>query len=204
MVETTYPVMIDPVTFDHKPTNPETRDITTRLKYQPTIRNLTAEQLRAAIVSGHTVCYGCFDPCKQGEKFGQSRFIGQRLMAMDIDNTRSSDKTPIQFWEYGFLSVRQAINRCLYGLGQLPIIVYESFSSTEHHPKFRIVIDLGEVIADYDEAHEQILDTLASFPEADRSGKCKNPDGLFFGTNPENGKYWNEDVLRKWPNADAS
>ena len=198
----TYPVMVDPVAFDHKPTNPETGQITNRLKHQKTVCNLTAAELRRAITSGHTVCYGCFDLCSDGQKFGESRFISQRLMAVDIDNEHK-DKTPIEFWEFGFLDVPRAIDRCLHGLGQLPIAVYESFSSTESHPKFRLLLDFGEVITDYEEAHEQILDVLSLFPEGDCNGKCSRPDALFFGTTPDNGKYWDEGVLRRWANADA-
>lgn len=191
-----FPVMIDPVAFDHKPTNLETGGITNRLKKTMCVL-VTAEQLRDAIIHGHTCCYGCFEQCADGQKFGHSKFIGQRLMAVDIDNAHE-DKTPISFWEHGFLDVPRAIDRCLHGLGQLPLIVYESFNSTETHPKFRLVLDLGEQITDYGEAHEQILDVLALFPEADRNGKCALPDCLFFGTTPANGQYWSSDRLKGW------
>lgn len=208
MSEATYPVMIDPQPFARKPNNDEVRAITNRLKHQQTMQHLTAEELRAAIVQGHTVCYGCFEPCERGEKFGHSPFVAQRLVAVDIDNTAKDVLTgaarAIEFWEFGFLTVPRAIDRAVYGLGQKPLIVYESFSSTETHPKFRLVFDIGETITDYAEAHEQILDVLATYPEADRNGKCAKPDALFFGTTPANGKFWDSGILGRWASADAS
>ena len=120
--------------------------------------SLTIEELAEAVgENGQTFCPAVFNGGRKQENFRE-----MQLFCLDFDNGVS------------YLDIKQKFTDC-----GLPIsFSYYTLSSTEDHPKFRIVLCHEVPITDYDVAH-LILDMLkVMFPEADRS--CFEPARMFF------------------------
>lgn len=196
----TYPVTLDTVSFDHKPTNDDTKYITLRMQRAGHVE-VTAEELGNAVRTGVTHCCGCFKPSPNG--WGE--FVCARLASLDFDNMRTVKRgkkkvsVPLKHCEFGWISPTMAIYRCMSMLGMVPVVVYETFSSTEKHPKFRIIIDLAPlvggdgIIRDESQALETFSRLRKIYPEADNKTEHKNRyNRLMYGTGGNNAEYWRD------------
>ena len=153
---------IDPTPHDRKPSGSEIGRITNRLKTSgPSI--VTADELRAVILRGGSIVCGCYEPSREG----WGAFKGMQLFMLDFDHPEK-------------LEPLDALERC-YQMHLQPLFCYFTFSATVDpwNPKFRLVFDAGEIIADEATAHEYLQTLLFLFPEADQS--CSNLNRLFFG-----------------------
>lgn len=196
-------LMLDTVKYDSKP-SAHVSEITNRLKRQGPC-TVSAEKFAQAVADGRTFCCGCFE-ADATKTFGSSRFLGQQIFAIDIDNdTEVLDeqgkpakdergrnmKRPLMPDEDGYLDVWAAIDRWAKLFHADPLLVYPSFSynfaggmanrwSADTRMKYRLVLDAGEFVTDPEQADEIRKTLLMDFPEADQ--KCKNANRLFFGS----------------------
>ena len=196
-------VMLDGVGYAEKP-SAHVPEITNRLKRSEP-QTLTVLDFAQAIANGRTWCGGCFerDPSK---KFGESRFMGQQLFGLDFDNdTELLDeygnkvkdesghiiKRSLMPDESGYLDPWEARIRWARLFHADPLIMYPSMSfsfdgsirgrwNPETKMKYRLVLDVGQLITDQAEARGVIKRLMAAFPECDP--KCSNPNRLYFGS----------------------
>lgn len=182
MSDSRFPIQLDPTPHAVKPEGAEIGAITRRLQQAgPSL--VTFEELRDAILAGATWCGGCFEP-RAG---GWGPFVSQQLFALDFDNDAeylrrdgSKGKRPLLPDEVGYLEPTDALARCKE-LGLAPMMLYFTFHATVEpwYPRYRIVFDAGEPVADEARAGDVLKTLLAAFPEADQ--KCSNVNRLFFG-----------------------
>lgn len=201
---------LDDVGYNSKPTQC-VGAITNRMKASgPT--EVTPEDFAEAIRKGRTWSHGTFGP-SQGE---WGAFTGLQIVGLDFDNDAvvfrefvnergereykavkdmQGHKLKRQLMEHeeGYLDPVDALDRC----GQLdlmPLLLYFSMSSrSPDKVKYRLVIDLGELVTDEADAAAIVESLLIAFPEADQS--CSNLNRLFFGTHP-GGEVW--ECWRSW------
>ena len=174
-------VTIDREPYSAKPDGKTAGAITNRLKVAEPL-TIDSAGFCGLVRQGCTWVPGCYG----GSDMQPGNFESLQLCAVDIDNAEEVDgeKRHLVDGEPGFMSRQAAFERCqLFDLE--PLCIYETFSSSEEHPRFRIVFDLGEPVTDYKTACDAIACLLAAFPEADQA--CKNPNRLFFGSN---GQVW--------------
>ena len=189
----TIPIMLDTVAYNSKP-DKYISAITSRLKSMGP-SEVTAGELAGAIAEGRTFCPACFE-ANSHEAFGHSKFLGMRLIALDVDNdivVRDENgkpvkdeqgheiKRPLKWFEHDFLHHSSAWMR-LESLGLKPIFYYHTFSYSQNPllEKYHVVCDIGETITDANEAHSLIAAMHGEFPECDHS--CTNLNRLYFGT----------------------
>lgn len=192
-----FPVTIDRVAYSSKPQGAEIGLITRRLQASGPVE-VSPEELAEAIAGGHTWCGGCYEPSPR--KWG--RFIGQRIAALDFDNdvvVLGPDGKPLKDAEghvvkrdlrpdeEGYLDSWDALARWRSTIGEMPLIMYPSFSFAQvadlSEPptknKYRLVFDLGEGVTNEARAKTLLTRLLGVFPEADTA--CTNANRLYFG-----------------------
>lgn len=196
-------LMLDSVAYGSKPSD-KVPEITSRLKQQRPC-TISAEQFAQAVADGRTFVCGCFET-DATKPFGHSRFMGQQIFAIDIDNdTEVLDeqgnkvkderghfiKRPLMPDEEGYLGMWAAIDRWAKLFHADPLLAYPSFShrfdgymasrwDTDTRMKYRLVLDAGELVTDAEEAARIRAKLLRAFPEADSA--CSNANRLFFGS----------------------
>ncbi len=98
---------------------------------------------------------------KTGAPFCTSDFWqGQQLITADIDNEKT-DKSPVDLQ----LTPAAALEVCK-AAGLDPFCIYKTFSNTEEHQRYRIVLLLAEMITDFDAASDYIGRFTALFNDA--------------------------------------
>lgn len=193
----TFPVTLDAVPYKAKPKG-ELGKITNRLKQRGHVIANCAEFCEA-VKRGQTFMCGCFEPTDP-EKGGWGKFLGQRIMALDFDNT-APDGRPLQEGEPGYIDHTEALERCIVkGIPTICKYFTMSADASEGICKFRIVIDGGKVETSEAKMKERISTLLKLFPEADK--QCKNLTRIFLGSNGEVHECWTIDGLRD-PKPDA-
>ena len=182
-------VTIDSRAYRQKPDGREAAGITRRLQKSGP-KELDLRTFCERVREGHTWMGGTFNPSESG----WGSFIGQRLFALDIDNTTeyqrkdgSKGKRALLPDESGHLTPKEALDRC-EGLDMAVVCLYSTFSSTDECEKFRVVIDAGETITSERDARDVLAWLLDEFPEADQS--CRNPNRLFYGSNGNVLEVW--------------
>ncbi len=193
----TFPVTLDAVPYKTKPKD-ELAKITNRLKQSGHVI-INCAEFCEAVRRGQTFMCGCFEPIDP-KKGGFGKFLGQRIMALDFDNT-APDGRPLQEGEPGYIDHTEALERCI--AKGIPIIckyLTMSADASKGICKFRIVIDGGKVETSEAKMTERIATLLKLFPEADK--QCKNPNRIFLGSNGEVHECWTIDGLRD-PKPDA-
>ena len=121
--------------------------------------SLNIEELAKAVgENGQTFCPAVFNGGRRQENFRE-----MQLFSLDFDDGASYDDIKRKLADYG-LSVSFS---------------YYTLSSTEDHPKFRIILCHEVTITDYDVAHLMLDMLKVMFPEADRA--CFEPARMFFG-----------------------
>lgn len=201
-------VMLDSVGYDSKPSD-QIPAITNRLKRQGPC-TISADEFAQAVADGHTFCGGCFEP-DASKPFGKSKFVGQQVFAIDVDNdtvcldedgkpkkdeSGHQIKRPLMPDEKGYLGIWAAIDRWAKLFHADPLLVYASFSfrfsggmanrwDKEARMKYRLVLDAGELVTNPEQAAKIREKLLRAFPEADSA--CSNANRLYFGSC---GKAW--------------
>lgn len=170
-------VKFDSHCYARKPTGAKIGAITERLKAAP-MQEVDAHQFCELVAQGRAWVGASFAEGLDADSF---RYLS--VFALDFDNKD----------EDTFIEIQDALARCSsYGL--VPFCMYETYSNTEMHPKFRLVFDLGKV-EDLGQARFLITALLRLFPEADQA--CSNVNRIFLGTN---GKTYEkgEDYVAGW------
>jgi hypothetical protein len=158
-------LMLDRQQFNHKPTSYETGGIKNRLQDV----DISLPQLAESIHKG------CSVVAAQLSGLSDSSFVSQQLFMVDIDN----DKLHI--------SVADAIVKCNEA-GIQPALVYESFSSTADHPKFRLGFLSETVVTDRqvrDDVVISLLSILSDGKETYCDTRCMDASRLFYGTDKD-------------------
>ena len=204
-------VTLDSKRYRAKPSDKEIAYITTRMKSAGGIE-VTPAELCEHVRNGGTWVPGVFKTGATDEsgKTIWGEFVSLQLVGLDFDNdakvfrrfidasgepdyqpVKDADghelKRQLMPHEAGYLDPTDALDRCT-GLGLSPLMLYFTFSaSCPDKVKYRLIIDLGEPIADEADASAIVESLMAAFPECDAS--CSNLNRLFFGTRP-NGEVW--------------
>lgn len=172
----TITLMHDCNAFHSKPKSDDMRGITYRMTHNACTHNLTTEQLKDIINGGYTMVFGIRG---REENLKESNIRGQQLFAIDIDNDthlygKQDNKliTLEKFAREDYMSIDDVWDRCdLYGLN--PLCIYETFSSSEQWPRYRVIFATPEIVPP-EQAQKIRLALLRLFPEADEA--CK--DGM--------------------------
>lgn len=142
---------LDPVSYDHKPTNDEAGIIRVRLCSEKCIVEITPEDLLEAIEHGRT-----FTPAVMTGTKAES-WQSQQIIVADVDNNGKDILNPNDAYD---ICTAYDINPS----------IYYSFSNTDDHPKFRVVIILSEPFTDPAEARDITERFTALFNE--KIDKC--------------------------------
>lgn len=153
-------------------------------KIKSTILNYPAdisiEDLGDALEKGQPVCLGHMKKTRQGrETCKKTNWVGQQLLAVDIDNSEKHEKVPPGF----YLSIDDALKRCA-AQGIPPVLLYETLSSAPEWERFRIVWALDAPVTDVKE-FESVMGALAFIfsvngqTQIDRS--CNDLSRVFYG-----------------------
>ena len=152
--------------WDKKPQGKEIGMIQKEIGQQKT--EITIEELANEIAQGATFKAGALNGNKNID------WESQQVFAIDIDN----DEDNVE--KYGkMLTPEIAYGRCA-GLGIRPTFYYHSFSSTEDHPKFRLVFITDTKVTDIRVRNAIQMALMTIFPEADKA--CKDLSRIFFGS----------------------
>lgn len=97
-------------------------------------------------------------------------WTAQNLFCVDIDNAEEGEHLSL-------VNIQAICHR--YNVS--PAGIYESFTSTVEHPKFRVIFITDEIITEENKRRDIITTLINIFPQADKS--CKDGIRIFFGTN---------------------
>lgn len=97
-------------------------------------------------------------------------WTAQNLFCVDIDNAEEGEHLSL-------VNIQAICHR--YNVS--PVGIYESFTSTVEHPKFRVIFITDEIITEENKRRDIITTLINIFPQADKS--CKDGIRIFFGTN---------------------
>lgn len=135
-------------------------------------KEVEVSQLADIIGSG-----GSFRPAAINGKSDKG-FISQQLFALDFDNSIKKDGKEIPM--NPILTIEQA--QAIAEQHQIqPIFIYQTFSSSDELPKFRMVFCLDNSIKNVDE-RQAIQGYLMGLYGSYIDTSCKNPARLFLGT----------------------
>lgn len=186
-------VTLDPHYYTAKPEGPEIGYITRRLQ-RAGGTSIDYEAFCEHVQRGGTWCPGVFEPCEGG--WGE--FVSMQVVALDFDNSAyvldadgrpvKGAKRPLRQGEAGFLDPVDALDRCEQ-LKLWPVCIYFTFSAkAPDQPRYRLVFDLQEPVANQAVAQAVVGEVMAAFPECDQA--CSNLNRLFYGSNGEVWPCW--------------
>ena len=157
-------IKVDAMRCKEKPKDSaEVAHIRNRLKSAQTRRVSTLE-LKKLIENGHTIMPADSKGIKACE------WIASNSFWVDIDNANE-----------GEMLLMTDIHTICAKYNLYPSIIVNTFSSSDEHPKFRIIFLFEEEYKDVKKRDLVINTLIKCFPQADAS--CKNADRMFFGTN---------------------
>lgn len=156
-------VKIDTTRYNTKPTGGEIGVIRNRLGKIKAIET-SFQDFVTAVEIGKS-----FQPSQSTGNCARD-WTSQNLFCIDIDNTDSGEQLSYE----DIQAICQSYNI-------LPVGIYESFSSTTEHPKFRVIFITDEVITEENKRRDIITTLIDIFPQSDKS--CKDGVRIFFGTN---------------------
>ena len=142
--------------FKYKPTNEEIKEISGNIARFP--RTLSVKQLAREVKFRKPYCLTQFSPQLRKNENWQ----GQSIFALDFDSGIAFDAILRRCNEYRFY----------------PCFAYNTYTSTEEKPRFRIWFQTKEPISSLDTFNQITKSLLRLFPEADRS--CTDPARLWF------------------------
>lgn len=159
---------IDSIPYKEKPDKKQIAMIQKRIGACK--RTITIEEFMQAIENGASFKAAALNGNKNAD------WESQQVFALDIDNDDAS------IARYGVLMPEDAVKR-FEGLGVSPAFYYESFSSNEKRPKFRLIFIVRNPVTDIRIRNAIQIALMTIMPEADKA--CKDLSRLFFGTNSE-------------------
>lgn len=150
-------VLVDSVCYNEKPAGKTIAAITKRL---PQSRQaITLEGLAQAAVNGRSWKAAVMSDTTNGS------FVSSSLVALDIDNKESYT----------------SINDFLVASNKYqPCFIYETFSSTEEHQRYRVVFAFDKTITDYNEMAALYEEVKAQYPTVDIDPSV-DPGKILFG-----------------------
>ncbi|MDB1931716.1 hypothetical protein PMY12_14620 [Clostridium tertium] len=157
---------IDTEKHDKKPSKSETAAIQKRIGSLK--KEVTVKELVKAIEEGRSFKAAALNGNKN------LNWESQQVFCIDVDNDERSIN------KYGMLTPKVAYDR-FERLGIAPTFYYESFSSTNEKPKFRLVFLTPEPVYDVRIRNSIQMALMNIMPEGDRA--CKDLSRLFHGTN---------------------
>ena len=157
-----------------------------------------ASELLALACNGHSFSLASYevDPYAAVPRWG--RFLGLNACVLAFENER----------EEHYVLPTDVLGR-LRALGLSPLIMYHAFGSRPgydachglaavrgrpsvvYHPRFRVVVGLGETVTDAGEAQEAIRTLYGHFPEADQ--RCSGVGAIFLGSRSYGYDFTNTD-----------
>ena len=127
---------LDPGGYSRKPTSKQAADISINIAKYPV--ELTVEEFSEALLNGHSWS-NLYSKPERKKRY----WSGQQLFCVDLDDNPNlefiinsicnDDSSPLN------------LNRCIFGK---PLIVHESFSSTEEHRKLRVIYCSNQLVID--------------------------------------------------------
>lgn len=112
------------------------------------LKNVTPEELANILINGHTIIPAEIE-CSTLISNNDSLWTSQQVFMVDIDNDKETEL---------HMNLQQIIDTCL--LQNInPNFIYETFSSTTDHPKYRVVFISNIVIDDLD-TRNKIMNNL--------------------------------------------
>lgn len=157
---------IDTEKHDKKPSKSETAAIQKRIGSLK--KEVTVKELVKAIEEGRSFKAAALNGNKNLD------WESQQVFCIDVDNDERSIN------KYGMLTPEVAYDR-FERLGIAPNFYYESFSSTNEKPKFRLVFLTPEPVYDVRIRNSIQIALMNIMPECDSA--CKDLSRLFHGTN---------------------
>lgn len=152
-------VLVDSVCYNEKPAGKTIAAITKRL---PQSRQaITLEGLAQAAVNGRSWKASVLSDTNNGS------FVSSSLVALDIDNKES------------YTSIDDFLVQSNNNKYQ-PCFIYETFSSTEEHQRYRVVFAFDKTITDYNEMVALYEEVKAQYPTVDIDPSV-DPGKILFG-----------------------
>ena len=155
--EDTVEVLLDVVAYDEKPQGTTIGVITKRLPKQQ--QAVSLKELAEAVSNGQSWKAAVLSDTNN------SSFVSSSLVALDIDNKAS----------YTTIEEFMALNHKYQ-----PCFIYETFSSTEQHERFRVVYAFDTVIKDYSTMVALYNEVKAQYPTVDIDDSV-DPGKVLFG-----------------------
>ena len=165
-------IHIDNQGFKEKISDPtEVKMQVGRLRSKYTKRNVDARQLASEIMKGKAfICGSVIDPSlKTLEAHNVHNF---EIFCIDVDNTDSSN----------IISKKELMMKIYNDLGIGPIIAYDTFSSTDEIPRYRLVYQFEKPIKTSFEYKEMYQRLKALYPTI-IDVQCANSNRIWQGTN---------------------
>ena len=168
-MEYNYTITLDNTRQAHKPNKNDIPTISNRLIV---ITGLTVSELFTYLTQpySYTWCPSLFNGRRKNDNW-----LGQMVFALDFDGGITPDEVIKQFQDFGIT----------------PNIIYCSFSDTPELRKFRIILLVDTIVADYEQALAIRKGLIDTFPQSDKS--CKDAARMFFGG--KNGEILNSEPI---------
>lgn len=157
MAQNEVEVLLDTVSYESKPNGATIAGIVNRLPQNKTI--VTLEELAYATVNGQSWKASVLSDTSNAS------FVSSSLVALDIDNKESY--TTIE----EFMSMNHKYQPCF---------IYETFSSTTLHERFRVVYAFDSIINDYSTMVALYNEVKAQYPTVDID-ESVDPGKILFG-----------------------
>lgn len=158
-------LMLD--TYEYKSKPNDIGAITYRIVKNPV--DIDIEELAHELTKGKTIVPGLLKEKNGLIKCKKEYWSQQQVIMLDFDNEDGQKNKCIT------MTLQQAIDE----FKSKACFIYETFSSTPEHPKFRVVFALVEPVQDYLLYEAIITRLLQEYPSADPH--CRNGNRLFFG-----------------------
>jgi hypothetical protein len=153
-------IMLDNIAFSEKPKGYEIGMISNRIINCPV--DINVEELANALGSGKTIVPATFISRQGNLRRSIENWYSQQVIALDFDEGLTLEEA----YEDSFFRDNA-------------VFLYQTFSHTEQHHKFRVVFVLDEPVSEYKHFETIINELLTRYPYADQA--CKDGSRLFFG-----------------------
>ena len=170
-------VLLDKEHYKHKPQDKEVVTLTKRLPQSKL--SVTLKDLADAVSSG------CTWKASVMSDTTNDSFVASQIVALDVDNKNS----------YTSVEDFMALNHKYQ-----PCFLYETFSSTKEHERFRVIYVFDKAITDYDTMNALYEEVWAQYPTVDLDRTVRPGKILFGGTSL---RYFNE-ILNNTPEIEST
>lgn len=170
-------VLLDKEHYKHKPQDKEVITLTKKLPQSKL--SVTLKDLADAVSSG------CTWKASVMSDTTNDSFVASQIVALDVDNKNS----------YTSVEDFMALNHKYQ-----PCFLYETFSSTKEHERFRVIYVFDKAITDYDTMNALYEEVWAQYPTVDLDRTVRPGKILFGGTSL---RYFNE-ILNNTPDVEPT